>query len=224
MRKLPVETKYNVGFEIEFSHEWPKSVIQKDISRILNVSKLWVPKYTRRSNKQSQAYYKNFYTLYHDNTIDPDFGDQEPFELVTSVYPNINIGKNALKKIFEWMDDTGATTNYTTGLHVNLASNYITADRFCKSKIITNLNDRTWLEKYNREKGLYCAPYKNWMIQEIDDYSPAKLSQMRDFSVSFRRPHYFEFRIIGGKNYHKKWDKVEKTIDHYLHTLEHSYL
>lgn len=187
-----------VGFELEFCHDWSHKSVVNEIKSIFPKEK-WIS-YTHRKDGWGETYLRALdkFTLTQDYTIYSP-GDHS-YELITPVW-SFNPSKKKLCKILQWMDDTGAITNDTCGLHVNIG---LGGRHISPQILIKNLNDKIWLARFNRLHNEWCKP----QTKKVN-------LRTKFYSVNFRHKDYLEFRIIGGYNYHTKHQLILKGMDHF---------
>lgn len=210
---------WEIGFEFEFCHEESKKVLQKDLERVIGTLGWCTKKSREKMDKQTRRKYdpgfypKRSFTIYQDNTIDTDYGDQEPWELVTPVW-DLEDGKIYFHYILRWLDEVGATTNNTTGLHFNLSNYKIMPklnDNFNRERLVRLIDEEKYLKMFKRSNNIFVRPHVIGNFIECSE---------RDRAISFRRKRYVEFRFVGGKNYHLKGDKIWGIIEDCGHKME----
>lgn len=221
MKLDPQLKKYlEIGYEFEFAHDLRKCDIKENIESILQIKCKWISRTDRAKSKTSQ---RKCFTLYHDFTIDVDYGDQNEWELVTPVWDYAE-GIEHLIKILAWMEYSGGTTNKSTALHFGLSLKppYKTQN-VDKLQLIKNVDEEKILKKFKRLNNTWCIPHMKYLSKRSEKQNPIIHTEQRDRAISFRRPHYMEFRMIGNKDYHKRWTDIVKTIEHCGKSMLSSY-
>lgn len=177
------------------------------------------------------------------NTNNEGFGYEliaPPMEMATAL--------STLKLIFDWMIEKGCMTNETTGLHINISRGGTKATREIDPlKVVLLLGERYLLDAFDRQGNKFTEPQIQSMIKSIswaiktqqpaawldnsnaqelidlarEELSVAKFSTVNIAKLSASaRNAYFEFRIMGNKDYHKKFELVKKTILRYGFLLQ----
>lgn len=188
----------HIGFELEFASEYNRKELQIDLSRILGPIK-WISK-TKRRRSSVKNYPKYYYSFYIDGTIESDYADQFEHELVTKVF-GLKIGLKKLNVILDWMKEINVTTNKSTGLHFNIS--YKNIGYLDKRKLVEIVNEPKILKIFDRINNEFVRPHDLKTEFNLRDKARA---------ISFLRPHYVEFRMIGGKNYHLKKELIQNII------------
>jgi len=180
----------NIGYEVEFCHDLDRKAIIKELKSLFPKEK-WCS-YKQRYLSRMKEDAKYMFTLDYDWSIDVDFDNQHPYEIITPVWPKTTSVLN-LMKILEWIEDSGGTTNKTTSLHVNIDVPLM--NKIDPISLVELVKEYKWLRKFKRINNIFCLPnYKN--LPDID-------LEEKFLAISFRNfPKYLEFRMIGGKDYH----------------------
>ena len=168
-----------------------------------------------------------------------------PVELITPPMP-AHEAKELLAWIFAFMASKPIETNYTTGLHVNVsyADKKLTR-QVLTAALLTELDQKKLLAKYGRLANEYCRPNPRRVetrevLRRIDKTSDAvQIMQDLEESVMYvcedkyhavninhmdSKNQYIEFRMIGNKNYHRKYLSVVRDIDTMLTAVRRSTL
>ena len=212
-----------VGFEVEFCHHWSNQKIKKELPEFLDIKPKWISNKDRYRpcNKNLS---KKCFTICVEGTVDPDYGDQNPHEIITPVR-EYNAGKRELFDILNWIELTGGTTNRTCSLHVNLSLHGLLKTKdIDRSKLIVLTDEEYWLKKFKRSGNRWAKPHTDYIRKRYQRKQPKTLqecwsvfadinSRHHDRAISFIRDHYVEFRMIGNKDYHLKTDTVSHAID-----------
>lgn len=192
------------GFELEFSHDWSFKDIRGDLQSLFP-NDPWVPYYFRKKTVR-------YFSLTSDASIALNFDGERAVELVTPVWP-LSRSYAKLWKIFEWMKESGANTNYSTGFHINLSIPRMHIDPLL---LVKYTNDKLWLRKFHRLYNVYCVPQGR---------TKKGLKICEKFkSINFSHQNYIEFRIVGGADYHLHRNKVFAAINHFAKSLVRSSL
>jgi hypothetical protein len=205
-----------IGYEIEFCHAWNRFKIRKEMS-ILFPKEFWstsFDRYLRNRHIRDSAKYK--FTLDYDYTIDADFILQKPHELITPIWsykPSIK----RLFKIFDWIEDSGGTTNKSTGLHVNISTTHM--NKIDILVLIRLVEEKKWLKLFKRSRNKYCQPHSCYLNMGYHDID----YEERNMAINLQHlDTYLEFRIIGGENYHLRKNDIKNAIDHFVWSINNS--
>jgi hypothetical protein len=177
--------------------------------------------------------------------LDADLDKNDiPVEISSPVFPTPNIMLTELASLFTYMRDNKVETDETTGLHVTMSYRGPTKP-LNKVKIVLLLNDRYWLEKFNREKNEYTSSQISRILPNIDVNKAIKLTdkQLKKIeqvivptistdkynAIHFKRLENIdknklvEFRILGNKGYEQQYDEVKKAVTQYAGVMEAGY-
>lgn len=154
-------------------------------------------------------------------------------ELVSPPLP-VDEFKRVCPIVLNVINEIGRTTN-RCGLHIN-----ISADKSCISplKLIDSIDENEIWKYFNKRvrskfggsvrkllsdviENTYIYPNTN-LETELEDTLLTTVSKRYGVNVSKMAYGYIEFRYIGGKDYHKKWDKISEIIDLYLNAIENA--
>lgn len=153
-------------------------------------------------------------------------------ELVSPVFP-LETGLDVLKKVFTWMKLNGCITNYTTGFHVNLSFK----DKELNSKIdplklILFLDEEGILRQFQRLRNSFCQGHQGVLryyayegvYKSENDLRKGLIIEKEMFVnlEKFKKKKYLEFRGMGNRNYHKRYDEVVSNILHFVDCMEAS--
>ena len=64
---------FYIGYEFEFCHENSSKDLKNDLERVLGTI-FWCSKQKRHNTDNKSTYPFNYFTLYHDDTVDCDYG------------------------------------------------------------------------------------------------------------------------------------------------------
>ena len=197
-----------LGFELEFAHKaipgWDMFHIFKD--KLAHIC----PNMQNGSPNMINWYFHS------DRTVQTKLN---PHEISSPPFP-WRKGITIFKECFRIMEDIGARTNNTCGLHVGIS--FIDTEvnkKLDKVVLCAMANDLKWLERFGREGNSWCtgqwvefARFKKMDIHiaekirrlgsSVDLYSGLRVSKL-DYSNP-----YCEFRIMGNADYHKRWHDV----------------
>lgn len=153
-------------------------------------------------------------------------------ELVSPVFP-LETGLDVLKKVFTWMKLNRCITNYTTGFHVNLSFK----DKELNSKIdplklILFLDEEGILRQFQRLRNSFCQGHQGVLryyayegvYKSENDLRKGLIIEKEMFVnlEKFKKKKYLEFRGMGNRNYHKRYDEVVSNILHFVDCMEAS--
>lgn len=182
----------------------------------------------------------------HDPSIDKTHMKYS-IEIVTPPVPFAE-GISKLKRAMKFFQNEDISTNYTTGLHVNLS--------FVKSgynydidagKLQVLVDDIKWLKKFDRIENEYsCSPKvhigemlcginkKKFDVDKFisdlnevitDEYTDTELKDKYcavNIGKLFNNKPYVEYRAIGGDNYHWKTNDIIRAIREFSKTMDMS--
>jgi hypothetical protein len=140
--------------------------------------------------------------------------------------------KEYLKEAFSILRHFNASTNKNCGLHINVSCK--------KKKFHTNLNPITLstildtaklAKKFGRAKTRAClSPTKNKPYSSFDFYAQKIVDWEKNFAINFQnykanpqKSSRIEFRVPGGKDYHKKEKLCVDTLNTIVKGLSQSY-
>lgn len=206
-----------IGFELEFGHD----ITKKEVVRI--VSKAF-PDVRWGGGKHR-------FQLVDDGSVWTKRKNDS--ELITPAWPAREAIEN-LQKLFKLLDDIGATTDKTTGLHVNIGwKNANTISDISPLKVLVYSNEEKWLKHFDRESNRWCRAYRypvanrasgfvydHRFVARIENVMDT-LNNTKNRFINFDKAEYgyIEFRGIGGVNYHKKRKTVLRAIDDFIYAL-----
>lgn len=169
------------------------------------------------------------YTIEPDGSVEADGDYEEGLEIVSPVFSTPGEALDAVKQTLDFIS-SHATTNVSTGLHINVdmpgqdldllklavtsGADYVNAlfgregNTYAKS-IVLHIKEQI------RKK------YKNLSAQQAfkqvleNDYQEILASAERNSNVNmseFNKKKYIEFRAAGGADYHARYEDVEQTV------------
>lgn len=196
---------------------------------------------------------QNFWRVEPDSSISSDSrgSDAIPAEIVSPVYDNIDDMLKELNSLFEFLSSSEVETNSSTGLHITMSYAGEVGD-LNRLKVIALLDEGYLLSKFKREMNGYTLSQKNLLIKElnlaygeaIEDSEVNTTKGLRTLerivsdgfisSDKYRSAHFkgvkndignelVEFRIIGSKDYHTRYDEIRDTTIRYASTLLAAY-
>jgi hypothetical protein len=160
-------------------------------------------------------------------------------ELVSPPLP-LQVSLQYLKQVFDWMQELGHETNFSTGLHVNVSVSNLPINQVDKLKLLLLLDEAYVQGAFDRLMNSYTQSHVEILKQAISQSKLKKQpwTQLRDFqkikhvlntsidldkyrTVNFSKlsQGYLEFRIMGNKDYHKRFPAVKRMIIRYAHVL-----
>jgi len=209
---LDFMNKLHIGFEFEFVHEesnrnWLRNKISRSVG--INFDDPWS-------------------TLKDDITIDCDH-DRCGHELTTQPEPFYK-GIETLRKVFAWMEETNAETNWSTGFHFGIShADYPNARQFAEKldhlKFALLVNSRQMVSDFDRVDNQWCpsevARYFAWALRPDDrdrvnfyNYISRRCDDAINFGKIEGENAYIEIRGMGNKDYHRRGDLVKRWITH----------
>jgi hypothetical protein len=218
---------FQIGYEIEFvSFLNPEAVRQKLLHRGFAIPELG----------SGRGQYLNWY-LTTDRSIEDHSGrPYQGLEIISPVMPLVPALRN-LRKLFNFLDEFGFETNSTTGFHVGIS--FKDRDRTVRvdqGALVTLMEEDKLLTLWNRKNNRYCRPqyenmtnalakrYKNLAGLDPEDLRSFIRTDDKYQTVNFtklgKKSPYFEFRIMGGPNYHRRYRDILKTVKIYLKALK----
>ncbi len=156
-------------------------------------------------------------------------------EVSSAVYP-LATSLEYMEKFFNWMWNEGVDTDSSTGLHVSLSfMEGKEPDEIDFLKLAILLGEKYLLEKFGRLGNEYTKEHLTnivakikggqWpKVKEWDEFKKLALEleqEIKDRQKTFNMTEFakngrVEFRIMGGSNYHHRWDEVREVIGRYV--------
>jgi len=148
-----------------------------------------------------------------------------------------------LRLCFNWMTDNNVETNDTTGLHIGLSFDDLSKNaQLDGAKLAFLLDENKILKLFGRGRNRYChgvVPAIRKKIKSQMEHSariggvpdvPLNSGELKKFLptdkyyfVNFTKlasQGYLEFRGMGGLNYHKRFDDVRSSINHFADCMD----
>jgi hypothetical protein len=210
-----------IGFELEFGCDATDSEIRNMLKGIF-------PE-TRNAKKR-----RDRFTVTWDGSVDTN-RENSSIEVITPVWTGSNVSKN-LKKLFDMMILLNAETNSSTGLHINIGYRDPKKTMLIdESKLILNVDQNKWLKAFKRTRCEYStkvvvpfnsrkdtvATIYNKMKNKVE--SPDKFDAINLSKLNVKKGKgWIEFRIVGGKDYHKRYTDVRNAMIHFYEALNSS--
>lgn len=182
--------------------------------------------------------------FHYDSSIEPENNSSIPVEISSPVFPTPNTMLTEMASLFNYLIANKAKTNESTGLHVTMSYRGPTK-RYNKVKIVLLLNDKYWLEKFNRQNNSYARSQIDGILPNIDlrkalTLKDTQLNQLEKlilptiatdkyYAVHFKKLENIdknklvEFRILGNKDYEQQYDEVKKAVTQYAGVMEAGY-
>jgi hypothetical protein len=160
-------------------------------------------------------------------------------ELVSPPLP-LSMNLDNLQKVFMWMQDQGHETNFSTGLHINVSVQGLSAANLDKLKLLLLLDEHQVQQLFDRLMNSYTeshveilkgaiaqASMKGQPWTNMRDFQKIKhvlnasidLDKYRTVNFSKLQQGYLEFRIMGNQDYHKRWETVKSVVLRYAYVL-----
>jgi Putative amidoligase enzyme len=236
-------TDLQIGFELEFCSADNHPVILEQLRALgLNIT------YDDRHRNPARVN-TNWY-LTHDGSVRWQNGDPrgptQGHELISPVFP-LEPGLKIIQGLFKWIENNGHWTNSSTGFHVGISFvNKPKNSQINRLKLLALLEEDKYLRKFKRTSNRFCRSHKKNLSKQFADtlayayryagdkaqtakmltpeYLQGAIPTNKYFSVNFGKltQNYLEFRIIGGKNYHKRFDDVKEAILHFCECMQKS--
>lgn len=206
-----------IGFELEFGHDITKKKVIEIVSNTFPNTEWGCGKHK--------------FNLVGDGSVWTKRKNDS--ELITPAW-NASEAVRNLKILFDILRDIDATTDKTTGIHINIGwKNPDEIEYISPLKVLIYSNEEKWLNHFNRETNKWCRPYRapvSTLASKLiyDDRFGNKINDViynignnGDRFINFGKCHYgyIEFRGIGGVNYHKKYKSVVRALDEFVYAL-----
>lgn len=220
-------------------------VLDNEIASVKNFMKNdWVKQNSMFKEVSDTANTKAWH-FHYDGSIDAeDMPNNIPVEISSPVFPTPNIMLTEMTSLFNYLIANKAKTNESTGLHVTMSYRGPT-QQYNKVKIVLLLNDKYWLEKFNRQNNEYASSQIDRIVPNIDvskalTLKDTQLKQIEKvilptiatdkyYAVHFKnlenidKNKLVEFRIMGGSGYEKQYSEVKKAVTQYAGVMEAGY-
>jgi len=213
-----------VGYELEMGVDAPSSTIRGAVKAIF-------PKIADRNSSKA----RDKFTITTDFSVETN-RDNPNVEIVTPVWTLKN-GLKAIDKLFTLMELMNAQTNASCGLHINLGfSRKSETKKIDEAKLVLLVDEHKWLKAFKRTRNEFVEPMKKGLrlkkndsqnrvftklknkIENKDKYDSINMSKLNIKNGT----GWIEFRIVGGKNYHKRLREVKTVILHFAESLQAS--
>jgi len=213
-----------IGLEFEFFSNSNLSETKNSVSRVLN-KKIYIEEKAHSAFSPTGDVFK----------MEPDnSGGTGMIELVTGSLPFVE-SKLIIAKMLKWIRENGST-NDKCSIHVNIS--------FDVSKIGPNINiskldigkfvlsfdeDKVYEAFPNRKNSVYAKSIKHiFPLNGMSRMSTAaaiwhnyQFVNEKYYGINFTKlpKNYIEFRYIGGKDYHLRYDDIMKLSEHFIVSL-----
>lgn len=186
---------------------------------------------------------KSTWRMEYDESID-GYSDtnKNGFELISPPMP-IKESLDILMKLFDWMERNKLQTNESTGLHMGISFKEKEQTREVDPlKMLMFIDENYVLKAFERTANQYAETHEDHLrtisnqikrgtikgatIQEFLGLVRKKLTKDKYKSLNIgrlARSGYFEVRMLGNKNYHKRHDEVKRTALRYGKALQIAY-
>lgn len=186
-----------------------------------------------------------------DNTywrveVDPSIqGDGVKAEIISPMYNTPREMLIEMKNLFDFFEQNDVETNRSTGMHITMSLAGEKA-KLNPLKLALLLGDQYVLTEFGRQYNTYTASQKNSIdtyikrvmdepagqdagLEELETIMTRGISHNKYSSINFKNDNnesgnkLIEFRIAGGNDYHKAYDKLAKAVVRYGATLQAAY-
>ena len=213
-----------VGYELEMGVDAPSSAIRGAVKAIF-------PEIVDRNSSKV----RDKFTVTTDYSVETN-RDNPNVEIVTPVW-NLKNGLKAIDKLFTLMELMNAQTNASCGLHINLGfSRKSETKKIDEAKLVLLVDEHKWLKAFKRTRNEFVDPMKKGLRLKKNDSQDRVFTKLKDKivdkykydSINMLRLNikkgtgWIEFRIVGGKNYHKRLREVKTVILHFAESLQAS--
>jgi len=178
----------------------------------------------------------NFWNIVRDGSIRacaPRDWDRHPMEVISPVF-DYEVGIEYIRRLFDWVEATEGGTNETTGFHIGLNIKDADIREINRTKLIMLLDEDDILDTFGRGQNEYCRSHKASVSSILADEFPLPWSeklinhtsqtlgkyQTVNFLKLDRPTPYLEFRAMGGRHYHRRFNEIRKTIDHFKECVD----
>jgi hypothetical protein len=168
-------------------------------------------------------------------TIEPDSSIGIGIEVVSPVFDNYEEFLSELEKVFEIIDDhVYFSTTTATGLHINIGYTDM-VDKLDILKMLLFMGESYIASDFGRLYNTFTtqsldvvksimsekpsATYKD-SIEVINFNLLKNVNKYRTVNLQHIWDGYLEFRVMGGKDYHRKWDKIVSNIGRFVRIIE----
>ena len=213
-----------VGYELEMGVDAPSSTIRGAVKAIF-------PEIGDRNSCKA----RDKFTVTTDFSVNTN-RDNSNVEIVTPVWTLKN-GLKAIDKLFTLMELMNAHTNASCGLHINLGfSRKSETKKIDEAKLVLLVDEQKWMKVFKRTRNECVVPMKKGLRLKKNDSQDRVFTKLKNKiedkdkfdSINMSRLNikkgtgWIEFRIVGGKNYHKRLREVKTVILHFAESLQAS--
>ena len=213
-----------VGYELEMGVDAPSSTIRGAVKAIF-------PEIADRNSSKA----RDKFTVTSDYSVETNRNNSD-VEIVTPVWTLKN-GLKAIDKLFTLMELMNAHTNASCGLHINLGfSRKSETKKIDEAKLVLLVDEQKWLKAFKRTRNEYVEPMKKGLRLRKSDTQNRVFTKLKNKiilkdkydSINMSKLNikkgtgWIEFRIVGGKNYHKRFREVKTVILHFAESLQAS--
>ena len=185
----------------------------------------------------------DFWRVESDSSIDADYGTGA--EIISPVYSTPRAMLKEMKSLFEWIEDQGADTNSSTGLHVTMSLDSEETEVINDVKLAVLLGDKYLLSTFGRERNSYAKSQMIGLqkaaarlksnpdaktIKQIEKILKDGIARDKFSSINFKSDkdrntgnQLIEFRIGGGSDYHRDFNTAAKAVIRYATTMQAAY-
>ena len=213
-----------VGYELEMGVDAPSSTIRGAVKAIF-------PEIADRNSSKE----RDKFTVTADYSVETNRNNSN-VEIVTPVW-NLKNGLKAIDKLFTLMELMNAHTNASCGLHINLGfSRKSETKKIDEAKLVLLVDEHKWLKVFKRTCNEYVEPMKKGLRLRKNDSQDRVFTKLKNKienkykydSINMSKLNiengtgWIEFRIVGGKNYHKRLREIKTVILHFAESLQAS--
>ena len=213
-----------VGYELEMGVDAPSSTIRGAVKAIF-------PEIADRNSSKA----RDKFTVTTDYSVETNRNNSN-VEIVTPVW-NLKNGLKAIDKLFTLMELMNAHTNASCGLHINLGfSRKSETKKIDEAKLVLLVDEHKWLKVFKRTCNEYVEPMKKGLRLRKNDSQDRVFTKLKNKienkykydSINMSKLNiengtgWIEFRIVGGKNYHKRFREIKTVILHFAESLQAS--
>ena len=167
-------------------------------------------------------------------------------EIISPVFKKPSDMLKEMKGLFEFLEERGAETNSSTGLHVTMSLDSEEKEYVNDVKLAVLLGDKYLLSTFGREGNSYAKsqmdnlkrmaselkrnPDSTKTIKGIEEILKGGISRDKFSAINFKQEtdkdtgnQLIEFRIGGGNDYHNNYNTAVKAIVRYAATLTAAY-
>ena len=213
-----------VGYELEMGVDAPSSTIRGAVKAIF-------PEIADRNSSKE----RDKFTVTTDYSVETNRNNSN-VEIVTPVW-NLKNGLKAIDKLFTLMELMNAHTNASCGLHINLGfSRKSETKKIDEAKLVLLVDEHKWLKVFKRTCNEYVEPMKKGLRLRKNDSQDRVFTKLKNKienkykydSINMSKLNiengtgWIEFRIVGGKNYHKRLREIKTVILHFAESLQAS--